>query len=738
MSAALARLHVLRATARRRRMAADALVALPLLLGLAVLAYRLGGAVAASGALLAGVAVGVWFVRRRAAVVDLPWVARRLDASVPALEDSTALLLHAPGGGLAALQRARIAARIETLALPDLRPAWPRIALLLAWAAGAVLAVAVLLWPRAPGGIDGEALRSGGDARDAATETRILAASIAIAPPAYTGLPTRTEPALDASAPAGATLDWRLRLDPQPTAVHLATHEGERIPLRREGGEWRGRHVLDASLLYRVEVEGAPPADASLHRLDAVPDQPPQVRVIEPDQNVVMAEPGQATWTLLFEASDDYGLGEARLHLTLAQGSGENVAFSEQARVVEGEGEPTRRRYALTLDLAELGLGAGDDLVARLDVDDTRTPERQTTRSAAVVLRWPPPQGGDATGFDGLVQRTLPAYFRSQRQIIIDTEALRAERMRMPNDEFVTRSDAIGVDQRLLRLRYGQFMGEEAEGGGEGHGHDHDDHAGHDHGPGEHHHRAAPAPPPRRPANDSLFADAAAHEDAPAEPEPEAPAPAPAFGDAGNVLAEYGHVHDHAEAATLLDPETKALLREALSAMWQSEGFLRQGNPVSALPHQYRALEFIKKVQQSDRIYLARVGLELPPIDESRRLSGDLDGVTDRPDRVPASTAGAPELAALWRALDDGAPAEADLDAASRWVLDNQERLDDPLALVAAIDAVQRDPGCAACRDRLRAALWPALPVPAAGVLPRPAPDAAGAAYLDALREDAP
>ena len=39
------------------------------------------------------------------------------------------------------------------------------------------------------------------------------------------------------------------------------------------------------------------------------------------------------------------------------------------------------------------------------------------------------------------------------------------------------------------------------------------------------------------------------------------------FGQAENVLAEFGHTHDHAEAATLLDPQTRALLRAALDRL---------------------------------------------------------------------------------------------------------------------------------------------------------------------------
>ena len=68
------------------------------------------------------------------------------------------------------------------------------------------------------------------------------------------------------------------------------------------------------------------------------------------------------------------------------------------------------------------------------------------------------------------MQKTLPAYFRSQRQIIIDSEALLAERAALDEAKFLARADAIGVDQKILRLRYGQFLGEESEGHGGGHG----------------------------------------------------------------------------------------------------------------------------------------------------------------------------------------------------------------------------------------------------------------------------
>src|SRR5690606_28113130 len=218
----------------------------------------------------------------------------------------------------------------------------------------------------------------------------------------------------------------------------------------------------------------------------------------------------------------------------------------------------------LRLRPADFGLQRGEDLVARLEVLDNRAPQPQLARSASVILRWPPEPVTGADGLDGLARQVLPAYFRSQRQIIIDAEALLKEQPQLAPDEFERRSDTIGVDQRLLRLRYGQFLGEESEGGrapptsdlptsdlpadGSTDAHAHDDH---DDG------GASGTPPP----------DAHGHDHG---GDPAAPAAA-GFGEIGNVLETFGHTHDIAEAATLLDPQTRETLRAALREMWQSE-----------------------------------------------------------------------------------------------------------------------------------------------------------------------
>ena len=206
------------------------------------------------------------------------------------------------------------------------------------------------------------------------------------------------------------------------------------------------------------------------------------------------------------------------------------------------------------------------------------------------------------------------------------------------------------------------------------------------------------------------------------------------------MLEEYGHTHDHAEAATLLDPETRATLKLALDAMWQSEGHLRQGHPDLALPYAYTALKHIKQVQQATRIYLARVGPELPPIDESRRMTGDRAGIARRGDALVAATAPDPALLQVWNALDDarigGATNEVDFIALDRWLRANESRVADPLSLIAAIDALRAEPACVPCRRELRAQVWPLLSRPPASAQRRDDGDAAGRRYLDALRQE--
>ncbi|MDH5824433.1 hypothetical protein QFW77_15775 [Luteimonas sp. RD2P54] len=766
MNAADRRLSEALRAARWRSALDVALCALPLAGLAAAVGWRAGGgpaaAIATTLALLATGAVLVWRLRRE----DLPRLLRRLDARQRQFEDSAGLLLAGEPslGPLQRLQRERLRQRLGEAPAPDLRLPWSRRRNLLAWLLALPLAAGVLLWPvpeRERAAVRETAAAGGAGA----AAPRLVAHTLRIEPPAYTALPARQVDGLEAKAPTGSRLRWALRFSPRPAAAALVFHDGARLELARDGDTWRASHVLERATLYRVVAEGAPARPPPpLQRLDAIVDRAPRVRVLAPERTLTQMQPGQRSWALAFQASDDYGVAtEARLRVTLARGTGENISFEERGRTLRGAGERTERRFEARLDLAELALAPGEDLVVQLEVRDNRAPRPQSARSPSLILRRPAEPVADVAGLEGLARKVLPAYFRSQRQIIIDAEALLAQRARLDGEAFLARSDRIGVDQRLLRLRYGQFLGEESEGGprplptADADDHAHEDAAstgpvlpiddfgqepragesdgdaghgedGHDHADGGEIHQgveeAAGSSAAAGPGDD--------HDHAGAGAEPGGMV----FGRAQDVLAEFGHTHDIPEAATLLDPQTRETLRGALREMWQSELHLRQGAPAEALPYAYRALELIKQVQQADRIYLARVGPELPPIDPSRRLGGEREGIARRALPAAAAERDADVPARLWRALGEDADAAAetaDLAALEAWLRDNEPSLEDPLALVAAIDALRNAPGCDDCRRALRALLWTALAPPPAAVPRREAGDAQARRYLDAL-----
>lgn len=744
---------------RLRESAMLALVAMPLAAGAALLVAQRWALPISSPAgwslvllppLLVAVAAAVVGTRRH----DLPRLLRRLDAAFPETEDSSALALHddLPGGSLPALQqtivRDRLAATLQDPAAlrRTLRPAPNGVRLAAAWLAGAVLIAAAIWVPAARQ----TAAKSASPQPPKTAATTLLQTVLTVTPPAYTGLGVQTltspDAALDAKVPAGSRVDWSLAIDRDADGAALVWNDGSRTPLVRGSigssgaRQWQGSRTIDASALYRIELRGAASLVGDpLRRIDAVPDAPPEISVSVPDKTLNLLAEGQTQWAIAFDARDDYGLGPATLTITLAQGSGEQIKVTGQTRVLEGSGDARHRSYRQALDLSTLGFAKGDDLIVRLDVADNHAPEAQHTSSAGFILRRPADAAAESAGMEGLVQKVLPAYFRSERQIIIDTEALIAAQDQLPEKTIAARADGLGVDQKVLRLRYGQFLGEGFESNAERAPPGREAAAANRPPSGAEPGRTASAPDPAGARVDAA-ADAALRTRPPeAEPAPNAAVP-DGKGGRGDVLAEFGHVHDQAEAATLLDPQTQRILKEALGAMWQAELMLRQARLREALPFEAKALEAIKQVQQAERIYVARAGQDLPQADAARRLSGERKGLTDRDQPLPRPEATDSPVPAMWAALARGErPSPEALAALAAWArrpaATGQHA--DPLALQAAADRLQRAPDCTDCRDALQAALWPLLPLPPTGVLPRAAPNAIGRAYLDALEGDA-
>ncbi len=686
----------------RRRVWHQALaVAAPPCLAAILLGWRVGGTGAALFVLSGVLAGTLAWAQRRAAAYDERWLLRQLDARAPQLEDSADLLL-ADADALSPLQRLqqeRVLKRLSGLAL-ELRPAWTWRHIALAIAASAVMAGAAVLLPGRQ-----RALITAPVEPVAVGAAVLQTPQIDVVAPPHTGQERRVIRALAVRAPAGSQLTWRLTFVPDAREVALVYLDGRRVRMVRARGGWQATARLDRSALYRLVVDNAA---GQLNRLDAVPDQPPTIRIERPTDTVTVASTGLKRWTVVFEARDDFGvLPTARLRLVRSEGQGENVRFRESEQLLVGVGTSTRRRFVAELDLAALGIGPGTELVAQLAIRDNAPGGGQGASSPSVILRIPGTEA-EAIGLEAAAQKAMPAYFRSQRQIIIDIETLLKARPRLSAAAFGERANTIGDDERILRMRYGRFLGEETEGqpkapsladlltndGNTGkpvpktfvvpQGHDEFD--GHDHGASS--------------------------------------------GAAKDPMAEFGHAHTDEDSEALFDPVTRAKLKRALDAMWRTERALRLGEAVIALPPAREALGLIKDIQQAGRVFLARTGTRLPPLDEGRRMSGKREGVdpaTSALDPVPRADAPA---AALFATLGARVPSAAELTAVQRWL--GTAQVSDRLALLQALDAVRAEPLCAPCRARLRGALWGAMNRPAAQVPRRADAGAVGRRYLDA------
>jgi len=307
----------------------------------------------------------------------------------------------------------------------------------------------------------------------------------------------------------------------------------------------------------------------------------------------------------VLEVSDDYGISNAVILATVAKGDGEGVKFRdvELAFTQAASGEMAQT-FVRRWNLPELGLEPGDEIYFRARVTDNRAPEAQVSQTPVLMLRWLAPKASTTLLLDGIAADILPEYFRSQRQIIIDTEKLLAQRDQLSASAGVQRARSLALDQKSLRIRYGQYLGEEyesdiglPEANSAALDEDHDgesfaEHLAHagddasDHHQG-HDHRDSPAP------GQTTIGGL------------------PAF------MADFVHAHDSAEQATLFDNKTRETLKGALAQMWQSELYLQLTQPAVALPYQYEALALLKQVQQANRIYVRRAGFEPPALDLS-------------------------------------------------------------------------------------------------------------------------
>ncbi len=578
--------------------------------------------------------------------LDTAKIARHLDRTRPELEESAALCLRPPES-LTLLERLQLnrishqaSESLTTQKLRDPSPGEPaRNFLHPAWgwlAIGAALAIMTAIrsarHPDTP--VSAPTIARPSVTSLATPLPTVLTNVFTITPPRYTGHAARRVEGNTAEAEEGANVVWDVEVNGSIRDACLVAGSIKILLNAKTGHRFTGTVVVAESTLFTLSgtlADGSAWNPPELFSIKVVKDQPPTVRIVQPAQTRTEIVPPDASVAVEVNVTDDYAVADAHLVATVAKGSGESVKFREQAVPFDdfAQGEaPTARRFTKTLDLAALGLEPGDELYFFVEVHDNRQPVANRTRSETRFLRLRGPEERPTTTGRGIAGVNLvPQYFRSERQLIIDTEKLVAERATLSDATFRERGNDLGADQALLRLRYGRFLGEDQE---------ESPLTDHLETPLDPLQAAPPAAAPGPHAAASIAQrfrqehveqdrEGGGEETAPRTPGNGAPLTAE------QVRQPFVDSHDQHDKNTFFDSETKGTMRDALAAMWEAESYLRTARPEQALAPEGRALEILKALQQSARAYVQHVGFEAPPLKVmERRLKGDVENVPAR------------------------------------------------------------------------------------------------------------
>ena len=439
---------------------------------------------------------------------------------------------------------------------------------------------------------------------------KIIHQEVTVRYPAYTGMGTRHSGSMDVKALEGSQVTWTLQFDQQVDSVFMMG-QAARYDMVPSGRSYQRSRQMTASGFYNFTFQDTlgNRYSTDLHSLETVYDNEPLVVVLNVDQFTSFEPQEDKTIRFDTQITDDYGIGDAFIVATVSRGSGESVKFREEkipfdSAIAKGE---QQQSLAQRLNLDDLKMEPGDELYFYVHAQDLKTPKPNVARSETyfAVIK-------DTTQYEfveagGMGVDLLPDYFRSQRQLIIDTEKLIRNKPNLSTKEFNSTSNELAFDQKSLRLKYGEFMGDEAQGG-----------------------LAAQQVDPtvtNEESDDPLAGYSHKHDGSNEHNLVEEEQGDGHEGEDENLLEKYVHNHEDPEESTLFAKSLKSKLRRALNIMWDAELHLRMYDPQKSLPYQYQALELIQEIKNSARIYVHRIGFDPPPIKEDKRLSGDLKDV---------------------------------------------------------------------------------------------------------------
>ena len=270
--------------------------------------------------------------------------------------------------------------------------------------------------------------------------------------PSYTGVPARTESNTgDIRGLKGSTVSVTINTTGSVETAEMVLEGGRRVPMNNiDGGQYRVQHTLTEDTYYRIELTdqaGKGNKFPEEYQILAVEDQKPIIKITDPQQDVRVNAIDEVL--VAAEASDDYGMKDLRLHLSV-NGEDEEVhplMRKEDARASKVEGD-----YVVFLE--DYTLEPGDVISYYIEGEDYFDPNGSVASDMYFIEVIPFDRkysqvnnmGGGGGG--GMQSRTVI----SQQEIIAATWKLHRQRADRTEEDFEESRKGLVQAQNNLKL----------------------------------------------------------------------------------------------------------------------------------------------------------------------------------------------------------------------------------------------------------------------------------------------
>jgi len=440
---------------------------------------------------------------------------------------------------------------------------------------------------------------------------------VIIKPPAYTKLSIRQQNDLNANAISGSIIRWELAFNFIIDNAFIEFSNGDKVLLKhQESLSYFVEKQINYTGIYRlgVTINNVEQMLPELYTLQITKDNKAKIKVITPKKTITeIATNAKTTVSTHVQISDDFKVDKVEILASIAKGSGESVKFRDQTFLFDSKEEINEvEHYYKTWHLEDLKMEPGDELYFTVIAWDNRQPNPQITRSSTKIIRWLE-DGQQGVLSDGILIDFMPEYFKSQRQIILETIELINDKTELSKNKFVETSELLGVSQSELKEKYGQYLGDEVEDGGGSHAISHEAseqisviEEADSTAESQHHHDESGGHTTDSFEMSGFGIDKSGRTE---------------------LINQFGHNHEDADIGIMARQDPKALMKRSISNMWQAELYLMLSEPDKALPFEQEALKYLKMAKKAERIYVKRLGFEPPPVTEQRRYQGDLDDI---------------------------------------------------------------------------------------------------------------